>query len=826
MIERMIFCLCLLVFTGCGEENDADTNLGVVDASQTTEQDGSMATDSMVARPDGTMDMAMEADSQAGDATVDATMALPQPEPTNTLEAVQIETWMRGMPPSGNDPLYEIYERGRVQYPEENSAGDENNVRWFTSAADEDGTLSAFGITQGYAVTRIDSMPHERFVIRADRASQIWTPLNVQPGDFYGSGRSLAPLVHQGDHLVVAVLASARRGPPRLQVFKTTDEVTFNLDDTTWPHLLVGQDESLPLGVPILNLLPKTLTQVTARVLENEYVNASAGSVPGLPPGSASQVAFQIVPKAAWIEAEREIPVTIRIESPDLTYGYERIITLNTMEPTEPHRRSFVSPVDGSVQYYGVRPPSMFQPDRDYGLVLSLHGAGVEAINQARAYSARHWTYVIAPTNRRPFGFDWEEWGRLNALASLDHATESYRIDPSLVHLTGHSMGGHGTWHVGVTTPGRFGVLAPSAGWESFYSYGGAQRPTGAIGRARAHSDTLNYLSNIARRGVYILHGDADDNVPIREGRAMFDAASDHTLDIEMHEEPGASHWWDGDAADGADCVDWNPLFQFMKRRRLDPWETDFHFRSPSPSYSAKHSFVTIRSAETPSQDVEVHSERAGSVVTLETSNVRSLAINAAPLILAGVTDMVVNDQEIQLNDMEMIIGPAEGKRPGQYGPFNEAFRRPFCFVYTSDDSQDARTAGFLATYWSLIGNGHSCGLTVAALPEGGIEGRNLIRLGATAESIRPEGFAWDDGGILLGEEHFPNAALLFVQPEGNGLSAGMVGSPGAEHLLRRAVPFSSRSGLPDYIIFGDNGSHALGFFDALWRYDPSLGQP
>ena len=125
-------------------------------------------------------------------------------------------------------------------------------------------------------------------------------------------------------------------------------------------------------------------------------------------------------------------------------------------------------------------------------------------------------------------------------------------------------MGGHGTWHVGASTPGRFAVLGPSAGWESFYSYGGSPRPQGPFARSRAHSDTLNYLSNIADRGVYIVHGDADDNVPIREGRNMFMAASQHTNDIEMHEEPGAGHWWNGDAGPGVDCVDWPPMFQFM----------------------------------------------------------------------------------------------------------------------------------------------------------------------------------------------------------------------------------------------------------------------
>ena len=34
--------------------------------------------------------------------------------------------------------------------------------------------------------------------------------------------------------------------------------------------------------------------------------------------------------------------------------------------------------------------------------------------------------------------------------------------------------------HRGVHFPGRFAVIGPSAGWSSFYSYGGSARPTGA----------------------------------------------------------------------------------------------------------------------------------------------------------------------------------------------------------------------------------------------------------------------------------------------------------------------------------------------------------
>ena len=45
--------------------------------------------------------------------------------------------------------------------------------------------------------------------------------------------------------------------------------------------------------------------------------------------------------------------------------------------------------------------------------------AAVEAINQASSYEPKTWANIVCPTNRRPYGYDWEDWGRLDALEVL-----------------------------------------------------------------------------------------------------------------------------------------------------------------------------------------------------------------------------------------------------------------------------------------------------------------------------------------------------------------------------------------------------------------------
>jgi hypothetical protein len=436
---------------------------------------------------------------------------------------------------------------------------------------------------------------------------------------------------------------------------------------------------------------------------------------------------------------------------------------------------------------------------------------------------------VVAPTNRRPFGFDWEEWGRLNALYALDDAMATYNIDPTRVYLTGHSMGGHGTWHVGVTTPGRFATLGPSAGWSSFYSYTGDSRPTGTLGRARAHSDTNVYLSNLAHRGVYIIHGSADDNVPVREGRDMYAAVQLVTTDVVYHEEPGAGHWWDGDAAPGADCVDWPPLFDFMQAHTLDPVELDFDFMSESPAYSPTHSFVTIESAETPMEDVRVVSVHTGDAVELTTTNIRSLTLDGTALGGRGVATAVVDGTSYEVADGPIAVGPTTGKRHDVYGTFNQAYRRPFCFVHPDEDGLNAQYAAYLASSWTIIGNGHSCAVPFSRLTPELRAQYNMIYVGIPVEALPPElssQVGWNMTGARVGGESFGGGTVAFVYPEGARLSAVYASPAGREWNLFDVVPFSSRSGLPDYFVWRSGSRLAAGFFDADWSFSSSFADP
>jgi len=573
----------------------------------------------------------------------------------------------------------------------------------------------------------------------------------------------------------------------------------------------VGDETEKWLGIPILNLTDDAVLDVTARVVGDDLFEETEVVYPAIGPLATTQVGFQLMPRTPVDTPEETVTVVVQLQSPSLQFIYEREIELSTVAADVAYKRPFQSPTDASIQYYGVQPPADFDPEDQYALVLSLHGAGVQGIGQARSYSQRDWNYVIAPTNRRPFGFDWEEWGRLNGLNALNHAQSVFDIDRERVYLTGHSMGGHGTWHLGVHDTANFAVIAPSAGWSSFYSYTGDTRPTGSFARARAHSDTMSYIGNLSNRGVYIIHGSADDNVPVREGRTMSEEVGEITDDLVYHEEPGAGHWWDGEAAPGADCVDWLPLFAFMQERTVDPMELDFDFISPGPWYSSMHSFVRLWAAESASEDCSVSSVQTDdTTVELTTDNVRTFEIDGAALDDLGITSVVVDGEAHDVTGEAMIIGPDTGKRWDLHGPYNQVYHRPFCWVYPDGEEGAffAQYASYLSSYWSIYGNGHACALPFGQVTDELREQRNMIYVGLPMEELNlPDiPFEWDSEGVAIDGTSYSDAALMFVFPEGDRLSAVLATAEGVEWLLHWIVPFSSRSGLPDYLVWSYGG--------------------
>jgi predicted peptidase len=114
-------------------------------------------------------------------------------------------------------------------------------------------------------------------------------------------------------------------------------------------------------------------------------------------------------------------------------------------------------------------------------------------------------------------GYGWNA----NVLASLiDEVRSLYRVDMKRINITGFSMGGFGTWKLGLKDPDRFASLVPVCG-----------------GGDEALAKNLKHVPQ------WVHHGEKDDIVPISESINMVEALKKANADeVRFTRYPDAHH--------------------------------------------------------------------------------------------------------------------------------------------------------------------------------------------------------------------------------------------------------------------------------------------
>lgn len=612
------------------------------------------------------------------------------------------------------------------------------NRTWAAVKANDQGWFEGRAFQGGYAAFTVRQDRAQVMVMNAAGHNLAYINGELRGGDVYAFGYNRVPVqLKAGDnHLLFAT----GRGRLRVALEPMTQTVMFNRDDLTLPDLIDGKPEVQWGAVIVMNGGETTLEGASLKAsLPND--GAETTKIPSIPPMSIRKVGFRI-PKGSDLTGDTA-KLTLELKAGTVTESFTPNIRIR--KPEQTRRETFVSEIDGSVQYYAVVPPPVHKPG--LAMVLTVHGASVEAQGQAEAYSAKDWCYTVAATNRRPFGFDWEDWGRMDAMEVLDHVQAKYGTDPRKTYLTGHSMGGHGTWQLGALFPDRFAAIAPSAGWRSFYTYVGKprmQNPTPMetlFERAVSPTDTELMIENYRTQAVYILHGDADDNVPVREARAMRDTFAKMGKEIGYHEEKGAGHWWDGDRSPGADCVDWPPIFDMFRKTELKGFvKTDrgheLKFMTLNPAISNRVEKFEIRRQNRKLEPSTIHVVDDGKRLTMTTQNVAALRLLANVAEIDGQPVPPKRDRSMIWN-LELRDGKWQNAsaNPIQTGPFKEAMRRRMAFVYATKGTAEENAWSFAkarydAEQWWYRGNGAVDVMADTAVPTHALSNRNLVVYG------------------------------------------------------------------------------------------------
>ena len=198
--------------------------------------------------------------------------------------------------------------------------------------------------------------------------------------------------------------------------------------------------------------------------------------------------------------------------------------------------------------------------EKRWPLILFLHGAGERGDDLSLV--ARHGPPKVVGT-RPDFPFivvspqlpaDRGQWPADELLALLDEVEAAHAVDKDRVYLTGLSMGGYGTWSLGLAHPERFAAIAPFCGGGSLI---------GVILPDAAKAKALKTLP------IWVFHGARDHVVPLDESQRLVDRLQRMENHVKFTVLPEADHDCWTEPYGGKEIYDWF-LEHKLSARKLD----------------------------------------------------------------------------------------------------------------------------------------------------------------------------------------------------------------------------------------------------------------
>jgi len=224
-------------------------------------------------------------------------------------------------------------------------------------------------------------------------------------------------------------------------------------------------------------------------------------------------------------------------------------------------RRSFKTTLKEEVQfdYLLYLPEAYSGSKKDWPLIFFLHGAGERGSDLKRvAVHGPPQLVTRAPRARknetpeqrraRQEAIDLlrknfiivspqcpanEHWRSGPLAALLDHVESTLRVDRRRVYLTGLSMGGYGTWDLGLSQPERFAAIVPICG--------GLNSITPLLNRRHPEKGPAQQ-----RLPIWIFHGEKDSVVSpeeSRRARQLLERLGNRTVKLTLYPEAGHDSW-------------------------------------------------------------------------------------------------------------------------------------------------------------------------------------------------------------------------------------------------------------------------------------------
>jgi predicted esterase len=189
-------------------------------------------------------------------------------------------------------------------------------------------------------------------------------------------------------------------------------------------------------------------------------------------------------------------------------------------------KKAYRSEADDTLQPYRVFVPTGYDASKAFPLIVALHGMGGDENSYFDGYGngafkveAERRGYLVACPKGRQSASMYIGTAEKDVFDVIAQVRGAYKVDPDRIYLTGHSMGGYGTWSFAMAHPDLFAAIAPVSG-------GG--NPGG--------------LGKIAHVPELVVHGDNDKTVSVEQSRRMVAAAKEQGIELKYVEIPGGDH--------------------------------------------------------------------------------------------------------------------------------------------------------------------------------------------------------------------------------------------------------------------------------------------
>lgn len=727
----------------------------------------------------------------------------------------------------------------------------------------EDLARSVFGrsavFSTAYAFSRFDSTRAGVFKIRTQHVSEFYINGVRYEGEPYTRNyNEVSVPLKMGKNKVLLKLKVAGSLEFYFKILERgIDPIQF-VEDFTSPDIIRSDlQKSYWLGIPLENRSGADIKELVLSVEAGGFFKSTQIKLPhDLLDGGILKYPVGLERDPAYVlpDSDHLIQSFKLFHEEKLVSKYDLKLRLRSRDQS--HRETFLSQWDRSVQYYAIKYPKNYDSQKPYSLIVGLHGANVEADVAIDTYGQKDWAFVVAPTNRRPYGHGWEGLGQKDLEEVQALVLKKYPIHKDKIILAGHSMGGHGAWSIASRYPSRYAGLAPSAGWSMLDWYVPplfdvensllSPEVTQVLARRKILDHTPFFFQNLKEVPIFATNATEDTIVTPFHMRYFLERAKNLDYQMKVREIDTNEHWCQEPRSPGGGhhCVDHQEQWDYLQDQKRSDYPKSFSAKFFDLEEGRDFYWVKITSQNKIFQQTWLKASWSAVGLELETKNVQAMTVTIPPtlrkkknLILTWNGKTTVQkpskNGRIPLGNVDVAVR-ARG--------MESVFYRPYLIVYASQGSDlenqfFKQSALLLGRSLWRHGNTYVPILRDDQVSESQLKKFNLILIGQVWNHIQlnqsqktlPLRF-FPKGVSLRGHEYAGGYASVFVYPSPYHIKNRILVLTGSDlssiDSLLRSFEITRQLGtrLPEWILFDEglsdnfwSGIHSLGFFSKNW---------